>query len=716
MSIQDNLATLSDNVQALNNSVTALTAAAGVKIDSFDEKIEQVDSLATNTVQAAIVGSTNQLAPTRYRHIRGIIDAYSPVSLLSENCFLKKLRSDYTEFAFYYPIHRNGMDWARMLFTHRLNTGLQGCVRHCYSTLAKLYASTSLAPLDKNTLTNTEAQPASSAQATTVSTSRTGTWAASATVGGVTDIRYSVTVGDKVSYTVTGASRISLRTYANTSNGGIANVTVKESGVQISASNYLVPDAGSGARLIDLRLNSSSELIGLAQLLDPSKTYVVEIIVDASNPAAGRVYEGGLLIYATPLSNTAVGRQGSFDNVTVTSVTTAIAHYAGARVVQAFSGTRVVWQYALSVNSGKADIRVYTAAGVEIPSGNYRLTANEVDLYTPNSPYVAQVVVAEGLPNGNYLLVATTKTTRNAASTGYRMYDAGLIAYNEAVPGVVGVDAFDDLGMPSNLQNANQVPPGIVLMGTGNLEQAIYVRRPEDAHGSQNLAGGVHGFESAMANLVFEKDGVVLDYAGAAVNASWTLKDLKVSFTTNLMFPQAPTAPFALSSFVLNMGSPGYTATVTRTTVAACVIYQDYSFMLNVPSKQTGALFSQGVEGGYGNWALDGGNNYSFSNYNDSQIAVPEPCKGAAVWTTSYATYGQQLDLRMSRAPYENTDNFAGTLTILQDRSDGIAKYYNKAFLIPTTGRILPIGDSYKHVNHYRSIKGSGFAQLFAGH
>lgn len=662
----------------------------------------------------ALTGLPTGVRETRYRNLRGILDAYMPAGLMPKICALKKLRTDFTEFAFYQPTDTTGTNWARLLFTNRFNTGLSGATRLLLMTIAKLYQSTQVAPLAENQTTGTEGQAPSASQGTAAATTRTGTWAASATVGGVPDIRFSTVTGDTVRYTFTAAERVAIRGYANTANGGIVRIVVMDAGVEISAGLYTVPDAGGGARLINLALTTGLQYLTLAVGLDPARTYTVDITVDATNPVGGRSYEGGLRLYNPAISNAVEGRQGIFGLNTIAGQSLPAAFYSGARVARAFTGTRVAWRYGGTTNTGIVDARVYTTAGVEIAAGFYRIVGNQIDTFTAGGALVTQQLVAEGLPMASYVLVITNKNTKNAASTGFRVYDAGLVQYNEAIGGTVGTDEFDDMGVPSNYQGT--IPAGTLLMGTGNLEQAIKVRRTTDAPGTEEFVGGTHGFESPLTGLSFELDGVAINYAGALANASFFGSSLKVGFTTQLRFPTGAIQEWATSTFLMRLSPAGYSVEVTRAVTASAVVYDDYTGMFVVPNTQAGVA-SLGVDGGFLNWAIDGENNRTFTAYNNSVVDLAEPCVGAAVWSRNFAVYGRQLDFRQTRQRYELLDLTTNqALSFVQDRPDGSTKYYNRAFKYGANGRTLQIGDTNKHVNLYRAVKGGGFGQILAGH
>lgn len=644
---------------------------------------------------------------TGNRGLRAIMDAIEPLNRLPQQCMLKRLRTDYTEFAVYSPMTQDGIYWTRWYFTNRFNVGNAGAARMFRASLAMLCPSTVVASYAENMTTGTEGQATVSTQATSAATARVGTWTASATVGGVTDIRYSTITGDKVTYTVTGAQRIAFRAYRNTSNGGVVKITVKETGVEIPSNQYLVPLNGSD-RTVDLRVQVGQFYIPLAEGLNSGSTYTVEIEVHSSNPASGRAYDGGLRAYASTAYNS-VGRHGTWATVTVGSTSTEQSYDAGCRVIYPITAaTRIDWKYVNGSNTGIATFKVYNNAGVEIST--YENTS--VDTYLVASQVPRAITVARGLAAGNYYLVVTA-TSKNASSTGYRLLDEGVTSYNETVAGVLGTDAFDDQG----ILGAAAVEGNSTLIGIGNLELAIKVRKTTDSVGLADFVGGTHGHETNPTTFVVTADGVVADYAGLAVGGTLTANTFGWSYDTTLSFPSG--SQFATAHYTGTISPAGYACSASRTATAAAIVHEDYAYMFNVPNT---ASATDGILGGFSKAAVEGDENYTLTSFNDSVTQFPQQCSGMVVWNRGYAAYGFPVNAAaINQAMKGDTFNpIIGSLgtesrSLLQDRSDARFKLYNRAYTGNNAdGITVAPGYTYTSKSVYRTFKASGLDVVLA--
>lgn len=657
--------------------------------------------------------------PSRFRNVKQTIDAYLPASQCPETILLEKLRGDFEEFCVYTPLNTNGVDWQRWFFSNRFPSGnpLRGATHLGHSTIAKLYASEAIAFSAENLTTGTQAQAATSTEATADGTF-VGTWTAAGTNNGVTDIRYSTAIGDTAEFTVVGAQRIVLRTTTNATVGGVMAVVIEDSlGNPIASDKYTLELIG-GERRIDLRAVTAANFPMFITLADnlPTDTYTVTLTVSAANPVGGRAYVGGMQGFDVTAFN-AVGRQATWNSTAFLTLTLPTAYYPGAQAIyQVTDTTRISWKYGVNVRGGVVGFTIYDSLGVEIDSANYKITDKKVDTYNANQ-IERQTLIAEDLPLGTYYIHMEVLPERNPSSTGPRIYDNGFVVYNQSQAGEVGVDDFDDLGIPKLIQ-ATDLIPDVYLIQAGNLEQAIQVKKTTESDSAFEFVGGVHGFESTMTNVMFTADGSVIDFAGAANNTKFTAKEFKITFNTQLGFSTDATNYWAINDFEYRFSNAGYWAKVTREVTQPVDVQADYSLMFQVGNQDASQVGSvKSLDGGFLNWAIDGGGNKTYTTYDNSSNNEPYPCIGAAVWSENYAIYGVNISYKFSRLPYELLEEGLTTpLSFVQDRTDGTTKYYNRAFKYPASGgRRLIIGDTYTHVNNYRAVKGSGFESMFSG-
>jgi hypothetical protein len=596
---------------------------------------------------------------------------------------LRKLRSDFPEFAVYAPISADGRAWARWFFTNRFNTGNSGAPRMNRATLSWLYAGSTIAPHPVNVSNAAEGQAPSVTQGTAAATARVGTWTASATVGGMTDIRWSDVTGDYVEYTITGVTRISHRHYG-TSNGAFVSVLITDAGTEIPASQYVTRTT----KIIFHGPTAGQYHTPLAVGLDPAKTYVVRLTRDASSTATHRHYDGGLVGYAN-LAFDAVGFWGPFFTQSLgnpavnTSATWATGSVA---VYQIDNATRISWRYMRNAAAGEAAFTVFDATGAEIAAGAYAATT--VDMYEASNAQPVPVMVADGLPRGTYYLHVRLLNTKNSLATDFRMYDFGAFGFDTGAAGVLGTDAFDD----GAISNASMTSGDRTMIGTGNLEQAIKVRKVgETANTSADqFVGGTHGFESAPSSLVYRIDGAPIDFAGGAVGATWTGASFDLSFATTLRFP-SDASSFATSTQTLAVSRTGYEATVTRTTLAESIISEDYSLMLNVPDTTA----TDGLDGGCDDWVIGPAREaIAANNQNNAALDAATRAVYFEVGNAAYAAFGAQLNWPELDAAHADP-LFAGTRawSFVQDRSDIYGKAYNRSFRASVnTGVTVPSG------------------------
>lgn len=711
--VADALVVIDGKVASTAASADAAAASAATASATLVSAAKTSDLAATGG--ATLVGKAGDTVSnvldwaTRSRGLRAVMDALEPINRLPQKCLLKRLRTDYTEFAIYTPMTADGIYWTRWWFTNRLNVGNAGSAHMARASVALLYPTTIQAPIAQNQTTGSEAQPAVVTKITSTGV-RSGTWTAAATIGGVTDVTYSTTAGDLCTYTLTGAARVGLRSYANSANGGVIAVTVREAGVEIPSGNYRVPLSGA-TRVVDLKaISTGMNWVPIADGLDPAKTYTVEVAVAATNPAGGRAYDGGLVGYVAT-AYTAVGRHGTWFTQTFSAAPTVGTYLSGGKTIYILAGaTRINWKFVTSTNSGKVKFKVYDSSGAEIVAGKYVNTAADCYLAANN---LVTVPVADALPAGTYYLLVESDVEKNALSTGYRVYDAGAVSYNTTTAGTVGVDDFDNQGISNGLA----VEGTVTLIGTGNLELAIKVRKPTDAVGLADFVGGVHGHETNPTSFVMQADGAVVDYAGMSLGATVIANTFQWSYGTTLSFPSGGT--FATTSYDAAVSPAGYATSATRTATAAGVVHEDYAFMFNVPNTAAG---TEGILGGFAKAAVEGDGNYAPTLFNDSVLQFPRQCAGMVVWNRGYAAYGfpvntAAVNQTMKGATYNPAIGSGGvdSRSILQDRSDGKFKLYNRAFTgNQASGIAAPIGYSYTSKAVYRTFKASGLDVVLA--
>lgn len=630
---------------------------------------------------------------------RKILDYFPAPDTLPAQVLLRKLRTDYPEFAVYTPTTADGIHWARWYFTNRFNTGNVGSTRMTRCSPALLYASTPRDPIAENLTTQVQSIAPTATTPTSGASARVGTWTASATVAGVTDTRYSTTVGDYVEYQgviATQGGRLQLRTQQNTTNGGIVDVTVKDgSGTLITDSRLLQP-ATAGVMTINLKVMTGCYHLPIADGLAPG-TYTVRVTVAASNPASGRAYDCGFETYAGPVPVTTQGQLGTWENRTLVGTVATNVLPGGVRVYT-FTGTRVAWRFGQSTNSGIANLRVYDSAGVEIAAQYYKTASRAFDTYFAANAK-SSVAVAAGLPYGNYTIRIETANAKNAASTGYRVYDYGPVAYNENQAGVVGVDEFDDLGT-TDATASN----GIIFIGVGNLELAIKARRPDEPQGSPTDAfvGGVHGSETNPANLVLKVSGSTIDFAAGAVNAQWVGSSVGVTFDTNLKL-LIDASVFAAATYSFFLDAEGYRTDVGRTYTAASIISEDYSMMLNVPSRQEGTY---GAAGGFETFFAfpdSVGASRTFPLHTDHSNPLPKRLTDSVWFNAGYVISGEQLNWSEIDASFSAPIlQSSREKSQVQERTDRTVKNYNRCFPGSPNGVAVPIGTAGRTKAQYR--------------
>lgn len=670
--------------------------------------------------------------------IRDINAKTSPafnVGGLINRCMLKKLRTDYLEFAIYTPMTVDGKYWARWLFTNRFNLSVTGAAgsggaipRMIMCTLAAIFPSTEITKVTENTTTGTTTTAAINTY-NSASGVYTGTYVGPATISGVTDTSYSATVGDFVVWTTTGNTRIVLRAANVAANGGIGYVRVfTDVGLttEISAGLYQIPvESVTGRRLISsFSFSEGLKHIPIASGLTPASTYYIKIQVDATNAATKRVYTSGLLGYAAIAYNavsSGKGIHGVVDDAELPGSSgqfNSRSYNSGTRVIYTCTScTKIDWRYVETTSGSIVTFLVYDSVGALIST----YVNSSVDTYAPGST-AKKITVAEGLTLGTYYLHITNGLTRNASNVvafGYRYYDFGVITYDQTTAGTIEVDDFDDFDVPNVISDPNNDSGNgtdYLLIGTGNLELAISARKTTEAIGDEEFLGGIHGFETTPTP-VFYGDGSVVDFAGGAQFATWFAGEFGITMSTTLKFP-VDASNFCSVDYVFMLSQSGYGVTTTKTTLANSYIHNDYSIMMNVPNTdmtQVGKP-SQGLLTGGGFEKVAADINYIINDYDNSSTLITPHQQGVAFVNNEYmAMCGYTMEpvrpVAMTVYPFSQGNYKA----LIQDRTDRTIKYYTKAFDgDATNGVLVPSGTSYSDRKTYRP--GQGNFKNLVGH
>ncbi|MDA5349683.1 hypothetical protein, partial [Escherichia coli] len=97
--------------------------------------------------------------------------------------------------------------------------------------------------------------------------------------------------------------------------------------------------------------------------VDPQKTYTVEVIVHATNPVGGRMYQAGLAGWPFGWLTT----PGSYGAPIATTTTARRNRLSGERTVyKCASCTQIKWQTRRGTDRGIAGFEIYDSAGISI--------------------------------------------------------------------------------------------------------------------------------------------------------------------------------------------------------------------------------------------------------------------------------------------------------------------------------------------------------------
>lgn len=604
-----------------------------------------------------------------------LVEELSAPSELLNAVRLVKLRADYLEFAIYQPIDPNGIDWARLYFSNRLNVGNSGAGRLVRATIAKLYSSTASTLITSNLITGTLNQSPTVTKIHSDATARVGTWTAAATTGPVSGVRYTTIIGDYVEYTVTGVDRIHLRGYQNNANGGTFDVNIKTGGVEIADANYCTV-----SKQVSARADSGWNYAPLAKNLTPASTYVVRLTLATNTPASSRGYDAGLLGFV--LDSTALGALGTATEQSLGSPAVNSSRLMSPGTIVRYSMpdcTKVQLNYFKIASAGNLTATVRTTAGVEVDS----ITVDAYGATTTNTT----VTVAEGLTKDDYILEVVSGNTKNASATDYRQYIIGGIAVDTTSPGDPATGIFDDMGAVAT--QASTEP--ITLQGSGNVEYAVLARRPADANGvNEDFITGTHGHESAPTGLVVQVSGTTIDYAGAAAGTVWNGTKVEWVYSTNALF--VTSEPFATIEYDSRVDRGGYWNNITRTMTADAMIEHEYVLMVQTPSTVSAS------EGGYAGGAehasvSPGTDTYVANQHNDSATAGTNPNTNLVViYNDDMLVVGQVLNLPQIRNSFTGIDTSATAVSQMQDRADGISKFYIRSYPMLAAGSLVPAG------------------------
>lgn len=650
---------------------------------SLHERIRGLATALQTSIDSVVAGDTI-VEPAPQRALLEPLQAQA--GLMPTSIVLERRRTDFAEFCWYTPLTGDGKEWHRWYFTNRFNAGQLGMSCMIVCTLAYLYASTALALPAANISTGTTATAATETQ-TPASATDVGSWTAPATTNGVTTVSWPTTagVGATRTYTIDNSSgtkgRVVLRGTKNSSNGGIAKITVKLNGTEIAESLYLCPNV-SGEHVVNYR-DQQSTTGGLlhAPAADGIGAGTITVLIEesATNPVGGRLYDAGILCYnGVPTTGTA----GLYGLAEVNSSANLMTHAGTEVVYQVTNSTRVSWRYRTQTVSGIAKFKLYDNSGVEVAT----YSATSVDTYNAAGATDKSIEVARGLPRATYWLHVKIDKTKNAAATRYALYDLAALGTDETTAGVIGVDAFDTNGVPSNPGNSADFGSAI-LMGPSNMEFAIQARDASQPSGVEKfLSGPAHGFETAPS-LAFYIDGVdqTSAYNALAVGGTLVGQVGRVVGTTNLKSPTTtqttpPTTSVVLNALTtianltydMNFSSAGYQFRGTNAWVSNVVVYRDYGLILQMSSRKAG---SKGAGGGSDLLAVDTAADYNLNTYNDSQFVLS---RSAAAF--AFANDGYTSVARLLNQP-ELNDLFSDLVsTTLFGNFNSYSTGYNKAY------------------------------------
>lgn len=640
----------------------------------------------------------NQGNPTfAPRNVADLLNPFMDTSGLQDRVVLKKLRPDYGECAVYRHAAEGSTEWTRTLFSSRFNSGLGGLPRHVLTTVASLYKTNTTLKYAANNISESRGSSTTVTRASSDGVT-VGTWSAPADTLGTTDVTRSSTVGDTITFTITGVERIELRGLL-AGNGGIGKVTIETGGVEIAEGNYLLP-SDHLVDFISTATGNTTMHIPLAEGLSSSSTYSVEIEVHTSNPSGNRVYVAGLLGFDS-IAFDAVGVHGTVIDASLGGQTNSMSIMPGTRLVYEVSdATKADWSYVQTPVGSIVTFLVYDSTGSLVLEESF-------DQYAVGSTAKKEEVFRD-LTLGTYYIHVVNGKVKNPLATNYRVYDYGFSSYDQEVSGVVGVDSFDDKDVPSNITDPNQ-GSSWVLLSNGNIEYAPRVTKVGEPTSGRTFLGGIHGHE-VLNSITYYVDGIVVDYAGSVAGAEFVAqKEIKMVANTTLNFASDDSS-WANVDTTMSMTKRGYSVKVKITTVTDAVVFDDFSMMLVGPNTDTsGGTYgtSQGGDtgGGFELVALD--ENYVVNNYDGSGISIENPNRSMAMVNGDYALVCAATKTSELPDLFRTSDFSAGSgLGLIQDRIDNTVKGYIRTFVVGASGATVPSGTTWTTTKHYRTFKG----------
>lgn len=249
------------------------------------------------------------------------------------------------------------------------------------------------------------------------------------------------------------------------------------------------------------------------------------------------------------------------------------------------------------------------------------------------------------------------------------------------------------------------------LIGTGNLEYASLIRKPTDAAGTQALAGGTHGNESAPSSLVVTLDGATIDYASAAADAVWDFSVGTIVTEHSLNFANGD--KWADITFTRKFSRGGYEVEIVRTTAADAVVYDDYGPMLSVFNPTNASASSTG---GIEDMNIRDVGARTFAQRDNSQTTINTTHAELIAFNDVYAALMRVTNVSALRSHFSaHSADAAIDFGLVQDRTDGALKYYSRLSQSNTTAPVtLLAGDVLTYKASYRIAKGeSGWTSVF---
>jgi hypothetical protein len=603
----------------------------------------------------------------------------------------------------------NSPEWIRWVFSNEANAGGPGTgsLRMCNATRALLYRSRSQVPPPLNTNTgvsNLDVNLAGASIYPYSAATKLGTWTTSSVSG--LSLNQSSTIGSSVSYAAYGADMIAWRGYSTT-NGAVAKVAITQNGNPIPSANWIVPDAGGGTRLVSQLLpgeDAGLSMIPLAKGLSPASSYVVTLTYDTSSGSGNTMRDGGVVCWNAGWQT----RAGNYGAIHYLNSTTRHQCGPGERVIYRCEDcTRVDWTIHKESNRGIASFEIYDAYGNQITN----LRTSSQDCYAID-PSLSSITVVSGLPPATYYLHVIVSGNKNASSTKINIDHVSTMAINEAVAGIPGVDAFNLLDA-APLATSAQIGTSDYIGFDATLETVMSMCKPTES--SYAFVGGVHGSETLnTSSVVFQVDGVAVDFANAAQGTTWTGSTVSVNFSTIRNFV-SDGSPAASVTYGNRITPAGYENSTGIALTAAVKVTSLYSFMLSFPNTMTG---NSGIGGGFGNVSLQPAGPWSYPSGVETN-SLPVCPDAVAVWNGDYVVVGWPLNCDAVAAVFApfNLNDGKRTALIANNANASSAVARNKIYIQPfsnTSGNVIPSGMSWMTNCFWGVAKTRDFGRLIS--